>query len=576
MQCNEIRNHFADYVAEDLEEPLQHEFFRHLRECSTCQAEFQGLTDLWVKLGSIPAGEPASPDLDVRLRAALQEASATQRKTRSRRPRLQFAAAVVLVVLIGAGIVGSRMWKEQERVAQAVEGSLYRVARETRHALHAGDIIGFGETLHSNGAGAVFALADGSRVEMRAQSEASLEPANDGVRIRLSEGGVIVNAAKQSDGRHLYVQTKDVTVSVVGTVFLVNAEEKGSRVAVIEGEVRVQQGADEKKLRPGEQVATSPLMEPRAVKEEISWSRNAEAHLALLQQSAVSAGAADRAAAEKFEVISIRPRARLPLIGGSRGGGGSAPTGNPCFPIAYTPDSGASLLVLDPVRLRVTRTTLHALIAAAYGVICSLPEGFTGEPEWARSEGYDIEATIPSGSPVYSRDDLFRGAAPKLQKMLQNLLTDRFKLSVRREMKEMPAYNLVVAKTAKWDCQTPPTCRGLRLSENQDPDADSEPGPPYIVPTSFTPHTTISVWTDVATSMTERPVIDRTGLKGFYDIRLEYPDMPAFMPTLEDIRRNLKDRVVGAMQEQLGFKLEPTTARVEVLVIEHVEKPSEN
>jgi RNA polymerase sigma factor (sigma-70 family) len=70
----------------------------------------------------------------------------------------------------------------------------------------------------------------GSRVEIREMSELSLDHASDGLRIRLSKGSIIVNAAKQRNG-HLYVQTKDMTVSVVGTVFVVNAEEAGSRVA---------------------------------------------------------------------------------------------------------------------------------------------------------------------------------------------------------------------------------------------------------------------------------------------------------------------------------------------------------
>jgi ferric-dicitrate binding protein FerR (iron transport regulator) len=104
-----------------------------------------------------------------------------------------------------------------------------------------GDEIQVGQAFRSNDmTGSIIVLSDGSRVEMRTQSELSLDRASDGVRIHLKKGGVIVNAAKQGAG-HLYVQTKDVTVSVVGTVFLVNAEETGSRVAVIEGEVRVQQ-----------------------------------------------------------------------------------------------------------------------------------------------------------------------------------------------------------------------------------------------------------------------------------------------------------------------------------------------
>src|SRR5216110_3243744 len=116
---------------------------------------------------------------------------------------------------------------------------------------------------------------------MRTHSRLSLERADDRSRIRLSDGDVSVSAARLHG--HLYVQTKDLTVSVVGTVFLVKAEETGSRVAVIEGEVRIQQGTKEKKLFPGEQVSTSPQMEPRTVQQELSWSRSAPEHVALLE-----------------------------------------------------------------------------------------------------------------------------------------------------------------------------------------------------------------------------------------------------------------------------------------------------
>src|SRR5262249_51870725 len=150
-----------------------------------------------------------------------------------------------------------------------------------------GQILGSGQTFRTTTAVAAIRFADTSRVEMRAQSEISLERASDGVRIRLNNGSVIVNAAKQGAG-HLYVQTKDMTVSVVGTVFLVNAEEEGSRVAVIEGEVHVQQGDAATQLLPGEQVTTSQRMKSIGVKEGISWSHHAEEHLALLQQTAPS------------------------------------------------------------------------------------------------------------------------------------------------------------------------------------------------------------------------------------------------------------------------------------------------
>src|SRR6185436_7638219 len=104
-------------------------------------------------------------------------------------------------------------------LVDSTDGSVYRTAACKPEAIPVGGSINIGETVRTSGAaGSVLALADGSRVEMRSHSELSLERADDGIRIRLRSGSIIVNAAKQPSG-HLYVQTKDVTVSVVGTVF---------------------------------------------------------------------------------------------------------------------------------------------------------------------------------------------------------------------------------------------------------------------------------------------------------------------------------------------------------------------
>jgi uncharacterized protein (TIGR03435 family) len=626
MQCNEIRNHFADYITEDLEEPIQREFFRHLRECSDCQAEFQALTDLWMKLGSVPAGEPASPDLDVRLRAALDEyrlisllgkgrvrgglvkilADLQQSVRRLIEPplapplprrgiRLPWsgfaarwkAAAALLVLVVLVFVAGSRVWMRQSRVAEAVDGSLYRVAGGTRHALQAGEPLTFGETLHSNGAGAIFALTDGSRVEMRAQSEASLERADDGVRIRLSEGGVIVNAAKQQNGRHLYVQTKDVTVSVVGTVFLVNAEEEGSRVAVIEGEVHVQQGATEKKLRPGEQVATDPQMAPLPVSEEIAWSRQAETHLALLQQSLAQNAPEERVA---FEVTSVRSRA--PATGnGQRGaGGGGAPppiqgcSGRPQF---------------DPGHFSFPNATVYSLIAWAYGAdICQLVSAsgkIIGGPSWIKSDVFDIEATIPNGAANFTSNRSGVSSPPKLQKMLQSLLADRFRLAVHRENREVPVYALNIAKG------------GPKLQ----PSTDQSCGAPDDVITQQRSACGASVIAlraaDQAIMRTfkmsldnfskiliyglDRPVINKTQIEGGFDITFEFAPDRGLLQTVPvggamaltgpvfsrgGVPAASGASIFNAIQEQLGLKLEPTTGPVEFLVIDRVERPTEN
>src|SRR5262249_52117456 len=105
--------------------------------------------------------------------------------------------------------------------------------------------------------------------------------ARDGVKIKLARGNVIVAAAKQHG--HLYVETGDCNVSVVGTLFSVSSGIKGSRVAVIEGEVEVEQESGQQSLLPGQQTFTNRAMGPVPIDQEIAWSRNAEALIKELQ-----------------------------------------------------------------------------------------------------------------------------------------------------------------------------------------------------------------------------------------------------------------------------------------------------
>jgi ankyrin repeat protein len=179
------------------------------------------------------------------------------------RPVAVLAAAALVLVAVGLGI----QWYRHTAIA-TLDGNYIRA----------------GETAHSSESGSILKLADGSIVEMRPYTELRLERATDGVMIKLSSGSVIVSAAKQRTG-HLYVETKDVKVSVVGTVFLVRADGQGSHVAVVEGEVQVRIGTVEGKLRPRQQLSTSSSMQPFPMEDEISWSRDAKAHMVLLGPS---------------------------------------------------------------------------------------------------------------------------------------------------------------------------------------------------------------------------------------------------------------------------------------------------
>src|SRR5215831_16714362 len=73
MQCNEVRNYFAEYVKERLDASTQAELGRHLRECPGCNSEVEALTDAWIKLGTVPAGEPPSLDMDTRFRMMIEK-----------------------------------------------------------------------------------------------------------------------------------------------------------------------------------------------------------------------------------------------------------------------------------------------------------------------------------------------------------------------------------------------------------------------------------------------------------------------------------------------------------------------
>jgi hypothetical protein len=297
-------------------------------------------------------------------------------------------------------------------------------------------------------------LADGSRIELLAGAEAVVENVPDGLMVRLNSGSMMVFAAKQAVGRHLYVQTRDLKVAVVGTVFLVNADDKGSRVAVIEGEVRVQQGRVEKSLRPGEQLASNPkspaLEADRQLFRETGWSPEAYKSLAKLQESMAQSLAArqdsGRAASvsdkPKFEEASIRPCEKdLNATEGARGGGG----GN------------GGTIRLTPGRLDVQCLTVNTLISLARPFLKNNPRqfpenglltmngnpGFTPEdqtrvrsgPDWVRSERYAIAAVGDSTD------------APTLQvPMLMDLIERRFNLKWHVETEEIPVYELSIAK----------------------------------------------------------------------------------------------------------------------------------
>src|SRR4051794_34180710 len=196
--------------------------------------------------------------------------------------------AAILAIALGFGLItvvqdmlagGARMAR-----IESVEGTLYRVAGDTSLPVGAGQTIDEGEEVRTaKGSTALVRMADGSLIEMSERAGFSLDAGRKGNTIQLERGRIIVRAAKQRN-RHLFVATRDAQVSVTGTIFAVNSGTKGSRVSVVEGEVRVQQGAKDSLLHPGDQVTTHASVEQVTVKDEVAWSRNAKEYDQLLAQ----------------------------------------------------------------------------------------------------------------------------------------------------------------------------------------------------------------------------------------------------------------------------------------------------
>jgi uncharacterized protein (TIGR03435 family) len=210
-------------------------------------------------------------------------------------------------------------------------------------------------------------------------------------------------------------------------------------------------------------------------------------------------------------------------------------------------------------RLVATGATLKNLMQWAYGV---QDYQISGGPTWLDSTGYDILAEPEHATnPTMDNRDYFG-------RMVQSLLADRFRLTLRRETKELPIYALVVAKNGA-------KLRALEKPQNAtDTRLHGEKG--QLIAEKVTMGLLAR---EVLSNALGRPVIDKTGLTAYYDFKLEWaPDegVPAPNGTREIGGDRIGPTLFTAIQEQLGLKLESTKGPVEVLVIDHAEKPDAN
>lgn len=269
------------------------------------------------------------------------------------------------------------------------------------------------------------------------------------------------------------------------------------------------------------------------------------------------------AARPRFEVASVK---RNMSCGGRRSGG--PPT---------------------PGRLTMECATLQTLIENAYYIFADgrsvNPKTIeiSGGPNWMLSDTYDIAAKAEDSA----------GIAQMAGPMMQALLEERFGLKIHRESKEVPVYFLTVAKGGpKLDPTKEGSCVTIDINHPPTPVA-GQPRPVRcgsqgmslkdgIVTMSLRGATMGLFANDAAlTRVVGRPIIDKTGLTGQFDIHLEFaPDTPmgsgeATAPPSRSAALSVGPSIFEAFQ-QVGLRLEPGKGSVEILVIDHLERPSEN
>ena len=201
--------------------------------------------------------------------------------------RMAMAASILAVFGFVGYMVFERLDLTPNALAATLEnanGAIYKVTGTGVTVVQPGDKIKKGEHVRAaKDSTAVLKLADGSTVEMRERSEFSVTENGQGTTINLERGDVIVEAAKQIK-RHLFVSTPDSLVSVTGTTFAVASGTKGSRVSVVEGEVRFNHASKESVLKPGEQGVSNMAIERVPVTDAVAWSRNAAKYATVVTQ----------------------------------------------------------------------------------------------------------------------------------------------------------------------------------------------------------------------------------------------------------------------------------------------------
>jgi uncharacterized protein (TIGR03435 family) len=216
------------------------------------------------------------------------------------------------------------------------------------------------------------------------------------------------------------------------------------------------------------------------------------------------------------------------------------------------------------------------LIHAAYGH--SISDQVSGGPDWAKADLFDMQAKMSEADIAGMQKLSSADATARRQLMLQALLAERFKLKVHSETKQVPVFELVVAKGG-------PKLKDAATDTNPNLERGKD-GKPLD---AFLPRNDTSVAQGVSMkslamvlsapfAFIGRPVIDKTGLTGTYDFTLNWSiQRPTLVNGVGTYLTPSDDApsIFRALQE-VGLKLQPATGPIEIIVIDHAEHPTEN
>jgi uncharacterized protein (TIGR03435 family) len=233
-------------------------------------------------------------------------------------------------------------------------------------------------------------------------------------------------------------------------------------------------------------------------------------------------------------------------------------------------ESGAQFQIFPGGQFRATNATVRQLIQSAFDFEYERFQ-FVGGPSWIDVERYDVQA-----APASQSDD--RIATPaEIAARVQELLKDRFKLVMRRETREMQRYDLVVSRPGQVTLNAG-TCAPRGPQPKAAGDARPYCGFSFPPDTGDVQHMAgtgvrIGELSRRLQQSIEAVIVDRTGLRGTYDFTLDY----LRARTLGDQQAVATGvSIFTALQEQLGLRLEPRRGPVEVMVIETVQRPTDN